>query len=182
MKSNFFLIFLKPFIWTYKKIINGFKYFFNNYNKITIVIVPTILLAIFGLTFILDLFRDIKNDTTSLTNYGFAILAGLATICFSWTRGLDNSKEPIMIRKISRCGELAIQSAIIFLLASALKYSAIHIDKWTFEDWKIISMPLGAILNISYALCFTFASYKTYDVLIDINKILYERLHLNKRE
>ncbi len=114
--KRFLIKLIFPFKWTISKIGKGLKYFFiDNFDKINLVVLPNLLFGLVGASIIIYGFENIKEDTTSLTNYGFAILAGIASICFSWTRGLDIKEEPLMIARISKAGEGSLHCAIIFL-------------------------------------------------------------------
>ncbi len=167
-----------PFKWTITKIGKGLKYvFIDNYYKVFLVTLPNFFFGILGASIVIYGFKNIKEDTTNLTNYGFAILAGISSICFSWTRGLDKEKEPLMIDRISQAGEGSLHGAIIFLLASALKYSSIHLDFIIPKTWAIFYAIMNPFLTLTYATCFTLGFYKVDLVICDINKLLYERLH-----
>lgn len=171
-----------PFSWMFSHLRGGLKWLFiDNFNKTFLVTLPNFLFGFVGACIIIYGFKNIKEDTTSLTNYGFAILAGIASICFSWTRGLDQAKEPSMIARISKAGESSLHCAILFLLASALKYGAIHLDTLIPKSWKIIYTIVGISLTITYSVCFTLGFYKVDRVLCDINKLLYERIHKDAR-
>lgn len=64
------------------------------------------------------------SDTFGLTNYGFAIMLGLASTCFSWARNVP----PQDINRANEINNIALESlyaAIIFLLGSAFKYTAV---------------------------------------------------------
>lgn len=167
-----------PFKWTIRKIGHGLKYvLIDNYYKVFLVILPNFFFGILGVNIIVFNFKNINQDTTNLTNYGFAILAGISSICFSWTRGLDKDKEQLMIDRISKAGEGSLHCAIIFLLASALKYSSLHLDLIIPKTWKLFYVIMNSILTITYATCFTLGFIKVNQVVCDINKLLYERLH-----
>ena len=173
---------LFPFTWTIAKIRKGIRYIFvDNYYKVNLVILPNFLFTLVGLSIVIYGFRNITEDTTSLTNYGFAILAGLASVCFSWTRGLDVKKEPLMIERISKAGEGSLHCAIIFLLASSLKYSTIHLELLVPKSWTIIYTTIKILLTVVYGTCFSLGFFKFDRIIADINKLLYERLHKGER-
>jgi hypothetical protein len=173
---------LFPFNWTISKIGRGLRYIFiDNYYKVNLVLLPNFFFNIIGISVVIYGFRNIKEDTTSLTNYGFAILAGIASVCFSWIRGLDINNEPLMIERISKAGEGALHCAIIFLLASALKYSTLHLEFLIPKTWIIIYTTINIFLAVIYGTCFSLGFYKVGRIISDINKLLYERLHKGER-
>ncbi|HBL75987.1 MAG: hypothetical protein A2W90_11260 [Bacteroidetes bacterium GWF2_42_66] len=173
---------LFPFWWTLSRIGKGLKYvFFDNYYKVFLVILPNFFFSILGASIVIYGFKNIEEDTTNLTNYGFAILAAISSVCFSWTRGLDSTKEPLMIDRIAKAGEGSLHCAIIFLLASALKYSTLHLDVLVPKSWTILYSTLNLTLILIYGTCFTLGFYKVDRIICDINKLLYERLHKGER-
>jgi hypothetical protein len=68
---------------------------------------------------------DPTFDTMPITNYSFAIMGSCAAICFSWTRNVEPSNTKL-VKQITFCGERCFLAAIIFLLASGLKFFVIH--------------------------------------------------------
>lgn len=173
---------LFPVKWTISKIGKGLKYVFvDNFNKVFLVELPNFFFGLLGSTIVIYGFKNINEDTTSLTNYGFAILVGISSVCFSWTRGLDNEKEPLMIKRISQAGEGSLHCAIVFLLASALKYSTLHLDFLIPKTWTIAYTTMNIILTLVYGTCFLLGFYKVDRIVCDINKLLYERLHKGER-
>jgi hypothetical protein len=86
-----------------------------------------LLTGFFTLVVVALLFIANPDDTTSLTNIGFAIFAALASVCFGWSRALDNNKELNRTQNIVASGELFLFSGIMFLFASATKYVSMHL-------------------------------------------------------
>ena len=89
------------------------------------VLVSQIMFA-YPLGFVFIKLIDPRSDTTGITNYGFAILAGFASIAFSWSRAVnpDNKQK---IRKIVEAGEDWFKSAILFLFASGIKFMSFRL-------------------------------------------------------
>ncbi len=182
MLKRIFLNLLFPFKWTLSKIRKGLNYYMHdNFYRINLVVLPNFLFSIVGITIVLYGFKNFKEDTTNLTNYGFAILAGIASICFSWIKVLDINKEPLMFGRVSNAAEGSFQCAITFILASALKYSSLHLEEFIPKSWTIIYLTFYSILGFTYGICFTFGFIKVDNILSDLNKLLYERLHLDIR-
>ena len=172
-----------PFKWIITKIGQGLSFvFYENYNKIFIVIIPSVIFALLGGSILLYSFKNINEDTTYLTNYGFAILIGLSSVCFSWTRNLDNEKEPLMLRTASASAEGFLHCAIIFLLSSIIKYGTLKIDILFGEEYNVVKTIIISILSILYGISFTLGFFKAERNLYYINLMLYERQHLNKKK
>ncbi len=182
---NFIYILSFPFIWIFRKLINGIKYFKENFYKITLVNLPNFFILLFGYTLILYSFTNLKEDTTFLTNYGFAILVGVASICFSWVRSLDKTSEPKMISRLNKYGEYAVHAAIIFLLGSVVKYMALHLDilfnLFMLKQWITPRLYVQIVMSSISSLCFTQAFIKANFSISGINLLLYERLHLGEK-
>ena len=61
------------------------------------------------------------NVPLQMTNFGFAVLLGISSICFSWVRTFDavDNKVAVNIRHV---GELSLLDAVLFLIGSILNY------------------------------------------------------------
>jgi hypothetical protein len=79
------------------------------------------LMALFMGSFIIATmqFSNPKENTTALTNIGFAVLGGISSICFSWSRAIE---EKVMVKDIVSAGEHCFLAALLFLCASAIKF------------------------------------------------------------
>lgn len=171
-----------PFKWIITKIGQGFTFvFIDNFNKIFVVILPSIIFAILGFSILLYSFKNIREDTTYLTNYGFAILIGLSSVCFSWTRNIDNEKEPLMLKRVSASAEGFLHCAIIFLLSSIIKYGTLKLGILFGEEYNLVKEIIINSFSIIYGLAFTSGFIKAERNIYNINLLLYERQHLNKR-
>ncbi len=173
---------LFPFKWVFQQIGRCIKYIVQNFEQLFIVTLPNYFFGGLGVAIIIAEFKDFKKDTTGLTNYGFAILAGISSLCFSWLKTLDANKEPKMIKEISIAGEGSLHAAIIFLLSSALKYGSFHLNSVIPVDWKIFNRTFGVALLITYTISFTLGFYLVIEVVSKLNKILYLRLYKKVRE
>lgn len=148
----------------------------SSFNEFFLVIFPNLLFTIFGYGIIIYSFKNVDIDTTNLTNYGFAILAGISSICFSWSKNL-NSEDENTSERIIIIAECFLHTAIIFLLSSAIKYSAIHIDLLIPKEWNILYKICYYILAFSNSMCITFGFFKMNSSVTDLNKLLFERLY-----
>jgi hypothetical protein len=101
---------------------------------------PLPFIAIVAVYFSYTVLSNPKINTLTLTNYGFAITAGLASISFSYAPLLDDTE---LKKKIRHAGEMFVRSAIYFLSASVLKY-------FILEDvvkLDLIRMPLNFVCS-----------------------------------
>ena len=151
----------------------------NLLGRIFILYIPTFLFIALGAFLVFDNFQSADKDTTYLTNYGFAILIGLTSICFSWTRNMYNEKEPLMLAIVSKAGENSFHSSIIFLIASSLKYSLVNLNKFL-DSNTIFFNIIHVILYAVFLVCFSIAYIKFESVIRELNYLLYDRL--NKKE
>jgi hypothetical protein len=115
---------------------------------------------------------NFSKDTFGLTNYGFAILLGISSICFSWARNLSADKEKEKKRLMDNATE-ALYGALIFLLASGFKFVSFVRDNAYLQSLeslnpKILYIPKGLAF-----LCFIVAGIRFYNVIFDILKILF---------
>lgn len=181
--GNFFIktyYLIKQVVFRISKLINYF-YYKRELGMMLIVFIPSILLAILFGFIVLDDFTQSSKDTTYLTNYGFAILIGISSICFSWARNMDKESEPLMLNKVSTSGENSFHCAIMFLISSAIKYSLVNLNFYIPKEWFYIYNILHTFLYCIFLLCFTIAYVKFEGVIRELNFLLYERLNLKEK-
>lgn len=162
----------------YKKLTQGLKYFIDKPNKIFLIFIPNFFFTILGISILFYNFQNIKEDTTSLTNYGFAILVGISSLCFSWARGLNKDEDTQTLEKATIFGESFFHSAIIFLLLSAIKYATIHLELLIPKKLETYHTVVYKILEIAHFIGFTLSFYKVNGNICALNKLLYERTHI----
>jgi len=104
---------------------------------------PLVLAAFMGFAYGIFMIFNYRSDTTSITNAGFAIMASLAAISFSFARVIesDELKDRIMF-----AGERLLHAAILILTASILKYFVFLILKFP---------PFASSAKVETALLFT---------------------------
>ena len=102
---------------------------------------PVSITAAIGLYFTFALLANPAKATISITNYGFAIVIALASVSFGYARCLDNIDQK---NKLQYCGERFLHSALLFLLASVIKYFLIQdqVRAAALESWGI-----GAVIG-----------------------------------
>jgi hypothetical protein len=133
-----------------------------------------LLLFIFlaGAVFIIFTFSKASFDTTSITNAGFAIFAGCASVSFAWARNLEDKND---ISKINAHGENLFLSALCFVIASLLKYILIHRKDIINETLLGYVNFLFPIINIVGALMFFLAYLNAWAAILGLLKILFRK-------
>jgi hypothetical protein len=133
-----------------------------------------ILLFIFlaGGIFIIFTFGKSSYDTTSITNAGFAIFAGCASVCFAWSRTSDYPRDTA---KIKQFGESLFLSALCFVIASLAKFIFLH-------KTELIEKPLLGYLNFLFpiinvlgAIMFLLAYINAWIAMLGLLKILFRK-------
>lgn len=122
-----------------------------------------------------DLFITRKQETISLTYYGFAIFAVVANICFSYARTLDDRNEQTYLRGI---GERFLFSAIGFLIGSLLNYVVLNSTKYfsKLPGPSVLSNICEFIGALFLTVSFFFAATTVHSLLDH----LFEKIMLNK--
>ena len=97
-----------------------------------------LIMVFLGLVFIYpyEALTDPNFDTLPITNYGFAVMAGCASVCFSWAKSYDSSTKTGYIKFSALC---CFFSAILFIIASIIKYS------WLQSDSEILGWDVYVI-------------------------------------
>lgn len=145
------------------------------FEKVFIVYIPNFIILAFGIALLGNKFSNMSEDTTNFTNIGFAILSGLSILCFTWASTFD--KDEIRREKIRNFGENSLHAAVLFLIASTVKYISLNHSIFglnLFLDIKIINSFISSLLFFLIIA----ALYKTTYVLFNINRMLYERIGL----
>jgi hypothetical protein len=148
----------------------------KRFDAAIIVIAPTIILWLTAFLSILNEFQNSGANTGPFTNIAFAVLAGIAAVCFSWASRLEKEKGLKMYNNIIHAGELAFHSAIIFLCASSIKYV-----NSTFSANSSNILIKSRFLEFVFAFCFLYAYVKALLSLTILNYILFWRLSLKVR-
>src|SRR5207245_6509482 len=88
----------------------------------------SLLLSFLGIYFVVtSMFLDPKKDTTSLSNSAFLILGLLANLAFSYARTMDAGQPGR--KKAIKAGEDFFLAAVIFAVASLLKYTFVKANE-----------------------------------------------------
>lgn len=104
---------------------------------------PLVLAGFMGYAYGIFMIFNYREDTTNITNAGFAIMATLAALSFSFARVIesDELKDRIMF-----AGERLLHGAILIFIASILKYFVFLILKFP---------PIANSHNVETSLLFT---------------------------
>jgi len=124
---------------------------------------------------LLDLFVTRRQDSISLTYYGFAIFAVLANICFSYARAFDNTNEQSYLRGL---GERFLFSALGFLIGSILNYININY-RTLFENFPLPTVLIGfceIVSGLFFTASFVYGAIAVHSLLDH----LFERTTLDK--
>lgn len=177
-----------PFVVSYKRLSKattlGSRRLFKLYRdarkdplRFAVVSFPCVLFEFIILGAILQHFENGKVDTTALTNIGFAIFAAVSSVCFSWLKSLDTEKEKLLIVNLRNCGEASFYAGILFVLASALKYTVIF---YTREKW-ILYKVVTVFLSVGSILIFMRLAYLVPKLIYALLSILYDRVEKYQR-
>ena len=120
-------------------------------------------------------FSDIKKDTISVTNIGFAMCLAISSVCFSWVKTLDIDKEKPYIDSIKRCGEVSLGIGLVFVLASAFKYFAIYMTSETPYKSMLFYKGVSVILALLSWCLYVVAFFTSSKFLDDLLQIIYQR-------
>lgn len=119
---------------------------------------PLALAVIMGALYAMVIVFNFREDTTNITNAGFAIMASLAAISFSFARVVETD---LLRDRIMFAGERLLHGAILMLTASVLKYFV----------FLILNLPIFAVSTlVESVLMFTVG---LLSALIFINGILF---------
>ena len=124
---------------------------------------------------VVDLFITRRQETVSLTYYGFAVFAVFANICFSYARTFDERNEQVYLRGI---GERFLFSASGFLIGSLLNYVVINTSRYfdKLPGPSILSKVCESLGGIFLTFSFFFAATTIHSLL----NHLFEKIMLNK--
>jgi hypothetical protein len=90
-------------------------------------------------------------DTMPITNYCFAIMGGCASICFSWARNVDPLNKKLS-KQITFCGERSFLSAIVFVVASAMKFFVVHQADYAIKQHSLLLPTMSLLALLSFML------------------------------
>ncbi|MDQ0106918.1 hypothetical protein J2T02_002031 [Chitinophaga terrae (ex Kim and Jung 2007)] len=136
-----------------------------------IIWLPLVLMLIIGCFLLLQDFDDPTKDTTHITNIGFAVLAGISSLSFTWAGKIEQSSDRTLHDEVVRMGEVSFHAALVYIIASGLKYIYIHIDAAMGSHYWFGER----IIRFTYIICFFMAFEKTIFSITGLNKLLYRK-------
>lgn len=116
-------------------------------------------------------------DTTPITNIAFAILVGLASVSFSWARAIEQDDKRL-VRSIVYAGEVSLQAAIFFLMASAFKYLSLNKFEFIVQPEPPSLKVFRLIMLIASMILFLVAVTNFLGVLSNLLFVLRKRMKL----
>lgn len=126
-----------------------------------------------GALVLLLTFGNPSFDSTSITNAGFAIFAGCASVCFSWAR---NFEEKSISNKIRLCGERFFFTSLCFVVASLFKFiylNRIHLINTSVLNHLNLVFP---VLNIFSGIIFLAAYISAWTAIIEVISLLLRKV------
>ena len=134
---------------------------------------PVSVAALAGIYFTFDLLFKQKEASINITNYGFAIMAALSSICFSYSKCVDEDQEKCTMLRY--CGERFLHSSIQFVLASVIKYFTSQEPVYLFVmNHKFFIIPY-IIAGFMPGLLFLNSVTNVIAGVRELNTILYSR-------
>lgn len=142
-----------------------------------VTIAPLLILSVFSLGDLLA--SDNTGKYLSLTNIGFALFAGVATLMFNWARSLDAKDYAFETEQINETGEKAIIGGLGFLIASLFQF----LQTLPHEKGILGLMPSWYYAITPYLILITFVltSFFAMIVILQIITIYAEVLHVRKK-
>jgi len=122
--------------------------------KVVLIAPPFLLLATLGVYVFSSIFTDTNVDTyKTLTNYGVAIVYGMSSLCFAWSRSITD--DSLLQKFAHKMGETFLLSSIGFLIQSAIKYVYVYI-KNEFNSDRAFEKDIPLDSAIRFVLAVTF--------------------------
>lgn len=142
-----------------------------------VTIAPLLILSVFSLGDLLA--SDNTGKYLSLTNIGFALFAGVATLMFNWARNLDANDYAFETGQINETGEKAIIGGLGFLIASLFQF----LQTLPHEKGILGLMPSWYYAITPYLILITFVltSFFAMIIILQIITIYAEVIHVRKK-
>jgi len=120
-----------------------------------IVYFPLISFGFFMFGFLAIVIADPTRDLTSFLSISFGMLIALSSVCFSWVKTFDE-KDIKLTKDIRICGESFMLTAILLIVAIALKYVSIQLSNTKIAFQRFISQ---SCFFLFYIIIFTIITY-----------------------
>jgi hypothetical protein len=142
---------MKPILATFQLQLRKITQFITNGLMFALYMLLAILAVVIFFALPFSRLSQPTFDTMPITNPCFAIMGACASICFSWARNVDTLNTKLA-KQITFCGERSFLSAIVFVLASALKFFVIHQADYPFKPNSPLLPIMGVLAVLSFAL------------------------------
>ena len=161
---------------------NFLKTLYKNRGEIIHVKIPNAIMISFTVILGLKVFFDMKSDSVAILNFSFAILGGLAGLCFTWSSTF--SPEERINSFIKKLGEKFLYASILIIVASCIHYELKNLDKIRVEyDPFHLSMEFYYWLSLTFKIIASLIFYRAANIALDklctLHFFLYRR---NKSE
>ena len=135
--------------------------------------VPGLLLLLVGLYYVLRILNNLREDTTTITNVAFGVLATLSALSFSCARTIQGPEEDK--DGFTFAGERFLHAGIMMLVASFLKYAALSAVN---EETTAAGIGEFAVRVVGFlvALLFLYALTSGHSGYLVVNRLLWKRL------
>jgi hypothetical protein len=155
-----------------------FKKLYHNRGEIIYVKIPNAIVSAFTVILGLKVFFDLKSDSVAILNFSFAILGGLAGLCFTWS-GTFAPQERVNTF-IKKLGEKFLYASILIIVASCIHYELRNIDRIRVEyDPFHLSGEFYKWLTLFFKVIASLIFYRAANVALDklctLHYFLYRR-------
>ena len=132
-----------------------------------------LLVALVGGIYNIKLFQNVTQDTTSITNVAFGIVASLSALSFACSRTIEGPPEHKSLFPFA--GERFLHSAILLIIASILKYASLTLLKSKLADYPWFITGLSFVFGIFVGFLFLRAWISACHGLDRISGLLVDR-------
>jgi len=113
---------------------------------------PVALVGLLGFMYAVILVLRVKEDTSTITNTAFAIMATLAALSFSFARAAEEELKD----RITFAGERLLHGAILVLVVSIIKYFIYllyQVPEFAASSWAepVVAYSIGALIAIVFS-------------------------------
>lgn len=143
--------------------------------KVLCLYIPFFIFSILGINIFIATFADLENNTyATLTSYGAAIIAGLGSVTFNWSRSTEDKE----IQKFAaKKGEKFLLTSIGFLLQAGIKYGYVEFNKhyrakciWLYK-YDVFPNMIEAIIAVVFTITFTILINTLFEIAVKITSI-----------
>ncbi len=154
------------------------KKIYGRKGEIFFVKIPNLIMHSFTIIVSLKVFFDLKSDSVAILNFSFAILGGLAGLCFTWSGTFSHAEKANGF--IKELGEKFFYSAILIIVASCIHFELTNIDRVRIEyDPFHIDKKFYDYLTLGFKILASIIFYRAANIALDkickLHFLLYKR-------